>query len=224
MPKGDRASRQFVVIGLGRFGLTLAKTLTDWGHDVLGIDQDENRIQEARDLITHAVQVESLDERTISELGLSEADVAVVAIGENIEASILITAMLVEAGTKYVVARASTDLHGVILRKVGAHHVIYPEVQLGVELAHQLRVPGVGEYISMGEDAGIYKLQVPKEWTGKRLSQLYKSIHDPLFSVLVIIRTDEIVTTPGPEEVLAEGDTIAIICRESRLDELQISL
>jgi len=128
----------FVVIGMGRFGQSVAKTLYQLGKDVLVIDQDEEVIQEISEEVTHAVVGNATDEHVLKSLGIRNFDVAVVAIGVDIQSSILVTVLLKELGVKYVVAKAQTELHAKVLNKVGADKVIFPERDMGIRVARNL--------------------------------------------------------------------------------------
>ena len=217
----DRALRQIAIIGLGRFGTSLAQHLAERGHEVFGIDCEEDAVQRAKDLVTHAMQVELYDPALVRELGLDEVDVAVVAIGADAEASILTTAVLLEAGVRYVVARANSPLHGMILERVGAHRVVYPEAETGESLAHSLRAPGITAYVHLGPDIGIATLRAPEAWIGRSLADLYRAGQYPLV-VLVIQRGDETLAEPAPEERIQAGDNLALLVQESKLDDLRL--
>ncbi|MFN8511246.1 MAG: TrkA family potassium uptake protein [Chloroflexia bacterium] len=215
----DSALRQVAVIGLGRFGLTVARIMADRGHEVLGIDCEEEAVQQAKDVVTHAIQAEIVDEGLVRELGLGEVDVAVVAIGDDVEASIFVTALLVDAGVPLVAARASSHLHGKILERIGADRVIYPEHESGVALAQSLRANNLTAYIELGPDIGISRLDTPKAWVGRRLADLQLERGLP-FVVLVIQRGDETIAEPQADEVLRAGDALILLCQESKLDEI----
>lgn len=119
--------KQFVVIGIGRFGESIATTLFSMGHDVLAIDKDEERVQYISSKVTHAVQADATDESTLKSLGIRNFDVAVVTVGENIQSNILITLLCKEAGIRYVLAKAQNELHSKVLYKIGADKVVFPE-------------------------------------------------------------------------------------------------
>jgi trk system potassium uptake protein TrkA len=215
----DSALRQVAVIGLRRFGLTVARVMAERGHEVLGIDRDEEAVQQAKDVVTHAIQAEIVDEDLVRELGLGEVDVAVVAIGDDVEASIFVTALLVDAGVPLVAARANSKLHGKILERVGADRVIYPEHESGVALAQSLRATNLTAYIELGPDIGISRLDVPQAWVGHALADLRLERGLP-FVVLVIQRGDETIAEPSPDERLRAGDVLVLLCQESKLDEI----
>ena len=123
--------KQFVIIGIGRFGGAVAETLSELGHEVLAIDTDEEAIQKISDKVTHAVTADATDESVLKSLGVRNFDVAVVAIGSDIQSSILITLMLKELGVRYVVAKAQNELHARVLMKIGADKIVFPEREMG---------------------------------------------------------------------------------------------
>lgn len=220
MLERDRSIQQFAVIGLGRFGLAVAKTLADRGHEVLGIDRVEEAVQHAKDLVTHAVQAELYDSTIVHELGLPEVDAAIVAIGDDVEANIFSTALLLEAGVPHVIARANSPLHALILERVGAHRIVYPEGESGETVARGLRAPGVTEHIELTPNIGISKLRAPSAWCGHTLDELRLSEADPTFIALVIQRGKQTLSLPDPDEQIQAGDVLAILAQESKLDEL----
>jgi trk/ktr system potassium uptake protein len=211
--------QQVAVIGLGRFGLSAARTLVGRGHEVLGIDRAEEAVQRARDEVTHVLQATVSDATIVRSLGLNEVDTAIVAIGSNVEANVVATALLLESGVPYVVARANSALHGTILARLGAHRIVYPEVASGKEVALTLHAPDVLAHIALGPDAGITTLRAPDEWVGRSLSELRLPERGPLI-VLAIQRGDEALAVPGADERIREGDTLAVLDQESKIDAL----
>ena len=221
MPERDRVAQQVAIVGLGRFGVAVAGHLYARGHEVFGIDRDDEMVQRAKDVLTHGVQVELYDAALVRDLGLHEYDAAVVAIGADMEASIVTTAVLVEAGVRHVVARATSPRHGMILGRVGAHEVVYPEAATGEAVAHRLRAPGVSAYIGLGEDIGLGVLHAPDIWAGRSLGDLRLPERGHCV-VLAIQRGAETLTGLGADATIAAGDTLAILTQESQLDELPL--
>ena len=132
------SKKQFVVIGLGRFGSSIAKTLYSLGNEVLAIDSDEEVVQSIADSVTQAIQAEATDEATLKSLGIRNFDVAVVTVGTDVQSSIMITLLVKELGIKYVVAKAQNELHAKVLYKIGADRVVFPERDMGIRVAHNL--------------------------------------------------------------------------------------
>jgi len=164
--------RQFVVIGLGRFGFSVAKTLSEKGHQVLGIDIDEDKVQDISEIVTQAVCADATDEKALKAIGLENVDVAVVGMGDNKESSILTTLILKEMGIKEIVAKAVTEDHKKVLQKVGATKVVSPERDMGIRVANGLVSPTVIEHIELSEDSSIVELIPPTEYINKSLKDI----------------------------------------------------
>ena len=148
------SDKQFVIIGLGRFGSSIAKTLYALGNDVLAIDKDEDIVQEISDSVTHAVQLDATDENALRSLGIRNFDVAVVTIGDNIQSSIMATLLVKELGVKYIIAKGRNDLHAKVLNKIGANRVILPEKDMGIRVAHNLVSSNIFKKVSGSKLAG----------------------------------------------------------------------
>jgi trk system potassium uptake protein TrkA len=161
-------SGEIVVIGLGRFGSALASTLIEMGHEVLGIDADEGRVQDHAGLLTHVVQADTTNESTLRQLGVADAITAVVAIGADVESSVLTTGALVDLGVPNIWAKALTESHGRILQRVGAHHVVFPEAEMGSRVA-RLVTGELIEYFALDEDFVLVEMVVPRRLAGRRL-------------------------------------------------------
>jgi len=159
---------EIVVIGLGRFGSALAGTLIDMGHEVLGIDADELRVQQHAGHLTHTVQADTTNEETLRQLGVGDAVTAVVAIGADIEASVLTTGALVDLEVPNIWAKALTAQHGRILQRVGAHHVVFPEAEMGSRVA-RLVTGALIEYFALDDDFVLVEMRVPRNLAGKQL-------------------------------------------------------
>ncbi len=157
---------EIVVIGLGRFGSALAGTLIDMGHEVLGIDADELRVQQHAGHLTHTVQADTTNEETLRQLGVGDAVTAVVAIGADIEASVLTTGALVDLEVPNIWAKALTAQHGRILQRVGAHHVVFPEAEMGSRVA-RLVTGALIEYFALDDDFVLVEMRVPQNLAGK---------------------------------------------------------
>jgi trk system potassium uptake protein TrkA len=195
--------KQYAVIGLGRFGQSVALTLSSLGHDVLVIDNNEHLVQEIAEDVTHAVQVDARDEAALKQLGIRNFDVVVVAISQDIESSILITVILKDLGVKMVVAKAQNQLHGKVLEKVGADKVVFPEKDMGVRLVHNLVSPNILDFIELHPDYSIMEVIAPKSFVNKTLGQLNLRAKYNL-SVLGLPKTVKIAQFPGDEAYLKE--------------------
>lgn len=159
---------EIVVIGLGRFGSAMASTLIDMGHEVLGLDADPERVQQHAGILTHVAEADTTSERTLRQLGVADAVTAVVAIGADVEASVLTTGALVDIGVPNIWAKALTEPHGRILQRVGAHHVVFPEAEMGSRVA-RLLTGAIIEYFALDEDFVLVETKVPPHLAGLRL-------------------------------------------------------
>lgn len=164
----QREHGEIAVIGLGRFGSSLAHTLVEMGHEVLGIDADERLVAVHKDSLTHVVQADTTDERALREIGLGEIHSVVVCIGTDVEASVLTAVGLVDLGVPNLWAKAITEAHAKILERVGIHHVVRPEAQMGARVAHMLS-GAVLEYLALDDDFVIAETVVPPGLAGHTL-------------------------------------------------------
>jgi trk system potassium uptake protein TrkA len=161
---------EFIVIGLGRFGSALATTLIDMGHEVLGIDADGERVQELSDVLTHVAQADTTSPKALKQLGVADAVTVAVCIGADVEASVLTTAALSDLEIPNIWAKAFTEPHGRILSRVGAHHVVFPEAEMGTRVAHLL-TGEVIEYLSLDGDFVLIETVTPPWLVGRPLGE-----------------------------------------------------
>jgi trk/ktr system potassium uptake protein len=217
--------RTFAVIGLGRFGAAVATTLTELGQEVIGIDASEDKVRELADVIHHAIELDATDERALRAAGVGDVDVAVVSIGENIEASLLVVMQVKELGVQTIYAKGVTPLHGRILTKLGVTRVIFPEREMAVRLAHSVVVPNVIDYVELSRDFSIVELPAPAEWAGQTLRDLQLRARYGL--TLIAIRrssgtSDGEMTSVAPpaEEMIRAGDIVSVIGSNDRLAQL----
>ena len=214
------ANKQFVIIGLGRFGSSIAKTLYSLGSDVLAIDKDEDIVQEIADSVTHAVQLDATDENALKSLGISNFDVAVVTIGDDIQSSMMVTLLVKEFGVKYIVAKGHNDLHAKVLYKIGADRVILPEKDMGVRVAHNLVSTNIVDYIELSEDYSVMEVQVLEEWSGKTLNELKLRSRYGI-NVIAIKRGQEINLSPSAGDIIKDADAIVAIGVAEDLNRLE---
>ena len=214
------SSKQFVIIGLGRFGSSVAKTLYALGHDVLAIDSNEDLVQEISDSVTHAVQMDATDENALRTLGLRNFDVAVVTIGANIQASVMATLLVKDMGIKYIIAKGNSDLHAKVLYKIGADRVILPEKDMGVRVAHNLDSSSILDYIELSPDYSIIEIESPKEWYGKSMKEL--SLRSKYgINVMAIKRNNEVNISPDADDVINKDDIVVAIGSAEDLTKLE---
>lgn len=214
--------RQYVVVGLGRVGSALVAALDSMGHDVLGIEQDEEIVQDLSAEIPNAKLI-STDDATephvLSELGVGNFDGAAVMIGENIEASVLVTLVLKDLGVPEILARANGPLHARVLDRIGADHVVQPEREFGEFLAHRISAPGIQDYLHIGETEALVRMQVPGEWVGETLADL--RLPDTRgVTVLTLKREGQEAIIPRADAVLKEGDVLVIGGPKGKLDRI----
>ncbi|MFD1956162.1 potassium channel family protein [Paenibacillus thailandensis] len=210
----------YVIIGLGRFGSSLGKELMKLGYEVLGIDKDEEAVQEMSDILTHAVVAECTDEEVLRSLGVRNFDCGVVAIGDDIQASILTTIQLKDLGVKKVVAKAISELHGRVLEKLGVDRVVYPERDMGIRVAHQLVSPNLLDYIELSADYSIAELTVPRGLDGKSLQEINPRAKYGC-SIVAINKTSGVIIAPTAGEVLRERDVLVVIGTNDQIDKFE---
>jgi trk system potassium uptake protein TrkA len=213
--------KQFVVIGMGRFGQSIARNLADLGEQVLAIDIDEEKINEVAPYVTHAVQADATDEKALNALGIRNFDVAVVTIGTDIEASIFVTMLCKEIGVKYVVAKAKADLHGKMLYKTGADKVIYPERDMGMRVAHNLSAANILDFLELTGDVRIMEVVAIDDWSGKTLIDLdFRKKFD--INIIAIKKADgKMNTSPRGVDVIEKGDLIVLIGRKEDVERIE---
>ncbi|WP_029192167.1 potassium channel family protein [Paenibacillus harenae] len=214
---------QFVIVGLGRFGSSLGRELVGLGHEVLGIDKDEEAVQDMSNLLTFAVTADCTDEETLRSLGVRNFDCGVVAIGDDIQASILTTILLKDLGVKKVVAKAMTELHGRVLEKIGVDRVVYPERDMGIRVAHQLVSPNLLDYIELSKDYTIAELAVPKCLNGKSLHDLNPRAKFGC-SIVAINKPGGIIIAPTAADVLTERDVMVVIGTNDQIEHFEATV
>ena len=215
----------FAIIGLGRFGSAMATTLTELGQDVIGIDADEERVQRHADVIRSAVQLDANDERALRAVGVQDVDVAVISIGENIEASLLAVMLVKDLGVPRIIAKAVTALHGRILERIGVDRVIFPERDMAVRVAHSLVVANVLDYIELSRDFSIIEIPAPAAFAGKSLKDL--QLRNRFGLTLIAIKRKpsgsgpEVTNVaPNADDQIEAGDVLALLGSNERLAQL----
>ncbi len=213
--------KQFVVIGLGRFGTSVAKTLYTLGNDVLAIDSSDDIVQSISDSVTHSVQMNATDENSLRALGIRNFDVAVITIGSDIQASTMATLLVKEMGVKYIIAKANTEIHAKVLYKIGADRVVFPERDMGVRVAHNLVSTNILDYIELSPNYSIAEIVTPKIWHGKTLNELNIRANYGI-NVVALKRGEEINVSPVAEDTIESGDIIVAIGSEEDLTKVEI--
>ena len=212
--------KQIVVVGLGRFGIGVATTLHNLDHDVLAIDRNVESVQEASSLATHTVQVDDINEVSLKKTGISNFDIGVVALGSDMENSIITTLLLKRLGVRYVIARAENNKHGEILKMIGADRVVYPEREMGERIGHEAALGDIAEYVSAAPGHIIAKIQAKPHFVGRSLSELGISRTGRFgVSVLLIQRRKEAIITPQQDQVIEADDVLFVYGHEDKLRE-----
>lgn len=215
----NRRRKQYIVVGLGRFGSAIAETLCEAGEEVLGVDMDMDLVEDMRDRITHTVQMDAMDRDALEALGVSEFNVAFVTMGSDIRASGTITLMLKELGVKQVIAKAHDDFHGRMLEKLGADTVLFPERDMGRRIAHNLVSGNIIDYLELSPDYSMAEVRPMRDWVGKPLKEL--DLRNRLGLNIIVIRNGEdLDPMPQPDTVIREGDVLLVVAREETLAKL----
>lgn len=206
----SEVKKQFAVIGLGRFGGSVCKTLSEMGHEVLVIDTDENKVSQFANLVTQAVQLDSTDEAGLREIGIRNFDHVIVAIGDNIQASILTTLILKDMEVPYITVKAQNDYHEKVLSKIGATKVIHPERDMGIRIAHNLISENVLEFIELSPDYSLVEIIASEKMVGKSLLEL--NIRAKYGCNIMAIKTgDDLNISPRAEDVIQRRDLLVVI-------------
>lgn len=210
-------ARSIVVIGLGRFGTSLALELLREGREVLGVDADEKIVQGMSDKLTHVVTANTTDEAALRELGIQDFDSAVVAIGSDLESSILTASLLLQLGIKQVWAKATSNAHGLILKQLGVHHVIFPEMDMGKRVAHMVSGESL-DYVELDKDYVMVKTEAPELFNGKTLAELkFRSKHG--VTVVATKKANGSYQPSFPETLIETGDLMVVAGSTDKVDE-----
>jgi len=225
--------RQFVVIGLGRFGSSIARALSEKNFEVLAIDKDEAQVKAMEGVVSQAVVLDATDEKSLRELGVQDFDTAIVSMGDTVEDSIMITLTLKELGVRQVIVKAKGDLHSKILKKVGADRITIPEREMADRLAQSLASPKIFDFIEVSETYGIVEMVAPKKFANKTLSDL--KLRDKYkVSVVAIKRKipyskpdgstdfkEEFIVGPGGRDDIISGDVFILLGRNEDIDKIR---
>lgn len=214
-----RKNRTFGVIGLGRFGYHVARTLAQGGAEVIACDVDEEKVREISEYVSLAYVLDATDAKALKESGIANVDTAVVSIGENIEASILIVVQLKELGVKEIVAKAVNPLHGKVLEKLGVDRVVYPEKEMAIRVAHSLLVGEFIEEIPIGEKHSLVELKAFDFMLGKTLRELDVRRRFGV-SVLAIKRGENLIVNPMGDEKVLPGDILVVLGTTEQLSSM----
>lgn len=201
--------KQYIVIGAGRFGTSLATSLVEAGQEVMVIDDDEKVIQQLSEVMDNVAIVNATDESALRNIGLRNFDIAIICIGTDLRASIMATLLAKELGVPYVISKATDKLQADVLRKIGADRVVFPEHDMGVKLSKALTFDNLVDYMQLDDTHSIFELTVPVAWVGSSLKEL--SVRKKYaINVVGIKRGDKFEVPANPNKVFEEDDIIVI--------------
>lgn len=213
-------AKQYLVLGLGRFGMSIAKTLCELGQEVLAVDSDAELVNDIAPYVTQAMQLDATDEDVLATLGVNNFDAAIVSIGQNTRDSILVCVILKELGVPYLIAKANDDLHAKVLRKIGADRVIFPERDMGARVARSILTPNVLDLMILSDDYQIIEIRVPSKWVGNSIIGLNVRRHYGL-NILAIHRQERFLVSPAPDMLFASGDTLLVMGKKEDIERLE---
>lgn len=213
-------AKRYAVIGLGRFGASLARELTEAGQYVLSVDIDANRVDELAPLLNRVVRADGTDPAALRALRIHEFDTVVVAIGDNVEASVITVLHCRDLGVPYLVAQAQDEAHGRILKRLGADRVVYPQRDMGIRVASNISAGGIIDYVRLSDEYGLAEITPPRSVLGRSLLELDLP-HRFGLNVMAIKRGNRIIVSPRAEERIAEGDIMVVIGSAAGIARLQ---
>lgn len=219
MPKKIGKRKTFLVVGLGRFGKAVCERLAELGENVIAVDKNRARIDELADKVDVAVQMDATDEEALKKIGAKEVDGAIVAIGENIEASILAVTLLVGMGVPYVAARANSTIHARVLARMGAQRVFFPERDFGVKIAEQVSKPALSNFVELpGSDFMIGEIGTYEEMVGKTLAEL--EFRNRYNAVVLLVKRGSEKFLPKADTRLEKEDKLIVAAYRDDLNKL----
>ncbi len=215
-------TKQFLVIGAGRFGSSVARNLYKLGHDVMVMDNDEDKVQQFSDEVTNAVKADASSETCLKALDINSFDTVVLAIGDDIQASIMAAILLIELGARRIVAKARTELHGKVLEKVGVSQVVFPERDMGQKLARSLIAPTIIDMIELSDDYSVVEVNAPEEMIGKSLKELNLRARYGI-SIIALRRNNghKTIISPVAEDIIEKEDILVAIGENKYLKKME---
>lgn len=202
--------KQYSVIGLGRFGMSVARKLYEAGQEVLAMDRNAQRVEDAELSVTHAVVADTTEEQALNSVGIRNFDCVIVAIGNDMQSSILTVLLLKESGVKKVIVKAQDKHHGKVLDKIGADWVIYPERDMGERVANQLLSPNMLNYIELSRNYNIEEIIIPPSLANKSLRELDLRAKYNV-TAIALVRSGEIIISPSPDQTIYQKDLLVLI-------------
>lgn len=215
--------KEFAVIGLGRFGGSICKELVDQGVEVMAIDMSEEKVGNFANIASHAVVADTTDEHVLRELGLRNFDHVIVAIGDDIQASILTTLMLKEIGVGFITVKAQNDYHEKVLRKIGADQVVHPERDMGRRIAHKILSNNVLDYLELSDEHSIVELVAGDTLHGNTIIDLDVRARFGI-NIVAIKRGRDINVSPQATDPIQKGDILIVIGADSDINRFEKNL
>lgn len=212
--------KQFVVFGLGSFGSSVAMTLEGMGCDVVVVDQSMEKVQEVADSVSYAMRADIADPDALKALGARNLDGAVVAVSDNMEASIMATIVSKEIGIPYVLAKAKDDLHATILKKVGADAIVYPERDMGSRVAKNLVATTFTDWIELSPEYSLVEKEVPRDWVGKSVVEL-RLREEQHVNMVGVVENGVMNVEFDPRDPLPAGSIVVLIGANKQLERLK---
>ncbi len=212
-----REKEQILIIGLGKFGMSVARTLADYDCEVMAIDKSQELVDKVAEYVTYSAKVDASDVEALKALGVKNFDVAIIGIGDDLESSIMIALTLKELNMPYIVAKSRDDIHAKLLTMIGVNKVVQPERDIGVRLATTLMHKNVIERMEVGKEFSIVEIETPKEWIGSRLNQLtIRPKHN--INILCVEKIDKKIIIPNAEYLIEQGDNLMLIAPNKELE------
>lgn len=220
MMRRDPVKKDFAVIGLGRFGGSICRALSEQGKEVLAIDKSEERVNEFSMIASHAIVGDATDETVLRGIGIRNFDHVVVAIGEDIQSSILAALILKELGVRHITVKAQNDYHEKVLRKIGADEIVHPERDMGVRIANKMTTKNVLDYLELSDQYSIIEFVANEKMSERTLLEL--DIRKKYGITIVAIKRDkEIIVSPQSKEIIRQGDILIAIGDVNNLEKFK---
>lgn len=214
--------KQFIVIGMGRFGFSVATCLYKAGYDVLAIDIDIEKIEKISNEVTHAIALDATDEKALDSINIEDYDTAIVAIGGSIQESLLVTLLVKELGVEEIICKGQGELHEKLLKKIGASRVILPEKEMGFRLANNLKFQSLFDFVEISKGSSIAEFTAPIEWINNTIGDIdIRAKHDV---TLIGIKKDgshEMDVNINANTIIKEHDLLILLGRDDKLSKLQ---
>ena len=211
--------KQYLILGMGRFGSSLARKLCSLGQEVLAVDSNADLVDDIAEDVTQAIQMDAADEGALRSLGVNNFDAAIVSIGSSMRESILICMLLKELDAPYVIAKANDDLHGKVLQKIGVDRVILPERDMGEKLAQSIIAPNALDLMNLSDGYQIMETRLPRKWIGNSIVDINVRRKYGI-SILAIHREERFIVAPAADMLFEAGDTLLVMGKTDDIEKI----